>query len=39
MIHRTTRRLLVTDSYPPVIGGADRQVQVIAGAMPDAGHG
>jgi len=27
------RLLLVTDSYPPLIGGADRQVQMIAQAM------
>jgi glycosyltransferase involved in cell wall biosynthesis len=32
------RLLLVTDSYPPFIGGADLQVQMIARAMRDAGH-
>lgn len=32
------RLLLVSDSYPPLIGGADRQVQMIARAMRDAGH-
>lgn len=32
------RLLLVTDSYPPFIGGADRQIQMIARAMSDAGH-
>jgi glycosyltransferase involved in cell wall biosynthesis len=32
------RLLLVTDSYPPLIGGADMQVQMIARAMCDRGH-
>ncbi|HET9850875.1 MAG TPA: glycosyltransferase family 4 protein [Candidatus Limnocylindrales bacterium] len=32
------RLLLVSDSYPPLIGGADMQVQMIARAMRDAGH-
>jgi glycosyltransferase involved in cell wall biosynthesis len=32
------RLLLVTDSYPPLIGGADAQVQMIAHAMREAGH-
>jgi glycosyltransferase involved in cell wall biosynthesis len=32
------RLLLVTDSYPPFIGGADLQVQMIAHAMLAAGH-
>jgi glycosyltransferase involved in cell wall biosynthesis len=32
------RLLLVTDSYPPFIGGADRQIQMIAQAMRDGGH-
>jgi glycosyltransferase involved in cell wall biosynthesis len=32
------RLLLVSDSYPPLIGGADMQVQMIAHAMRDAGH-
>ena len=32
------RLLLVTDSYPPFIGGADLQVQMIAHAMRAAGH-
>jgi glycosyltransferase involved in cell wall biosynthesis len=32
------RLLLVTDSYPPFIGGADLQVQMIAHAMLGAGH-
>jgi glycosyltransferase involved in cell wall biosynthesis len=32
------RLLLVTDSYPPFIGGADFQVQMIAHAMVAAGH-
>ena len=32
------RLLLVTDSYPPFIGGADLQVQMIAHAMVEAGH-
>lgn len=32
------RLLLVTDSYPPFIGGADMQVQMIAHAMLAAGH-
>jgi glycosyltransferase involved in cell wall biosynthesis len=31
------RLLLVTDSYPPLIGGADRQVQMLAHAMHEAG--
>lgn len=35
---RPMRLLLVTDSYPPLIGGADLQVQMIARAMRDAGH-
>ena len=34
----TLRLLLVTDSYPPFVGGADRQVQRIAYAMRDRGH-
>ena len=38
MIDRPMRLLLVTDSYPPFIGGADRQIQMIARAMHDAGH-
>jgi glycosyltransferase involved in cell wall biosynthesis len=32
------RLLLVTDAYPPLIGGADRQIQMLAHAMRDAGH-
>lgn len=32
------RLLLVTDSYPPFVGGADRQVQMIARAMADGGN-
>lgn len=32
------RLLLVTDSYPPFVGGADRQVQMIARAMHEAGN-
>lgn len=32
------RLLLVSDSYPPLIGGADRQVQMLARAMQAAGH-
>jgi glycosyltransferase involved in cell wall biosynthesis len=32
------RVLLVTDSYPPFIGGADLQVQMLAHAMRDRGH-
>jgi glycosyltransferase involved in cell wall biosynthesis len=32
------RLLLVTDSYPPFIGGADLQVQMIGRAMHEAGH-
>jgi glycosyltransferase involved in cell wall biosynthesis len=32
------RILLVTDSYPPFIGGADRQTQLIAQAMVQRGH-
>jgi len=32
------RLLLVTDSYPPLIGGADLQVQMIGRAMRAAGH-
>ena len=32
------RLLLVTDLYPPLIGGADMQVQMIAQAMRRAGH-
>ena len=32
------RLLLVTDSYPPLIGGADLQTQMLAHAMRDAGH-
>ena len=32
------RLLLATDSYPPFVGGADRQVQMIAHAMRDSGH-
>ena len=31
------RLLLVTDSYPPLIGGADLQVQMIAHAMRASG--
>ena len=38
MINRPMRLLLITDSYPPFVGGADRQVQMIARAMHDAGH-
>lgn len=32
------RLLLATDSYPPFVGGADRQVQHLAYAMQAAGH-
>jgi glycosyltransferase involved in cell wall biosynthesis len=32
------RLLLVTDSYPPFVGGADRQIQMIASAMQSAGN-
>lgn len=32
------RLLLVTDAYPPLIGGADRQTQMLAAAMSAAGH-
>lgn len=32
------RLLLVTDSYPPLIGGADLQVQMLARAMHAGGH-
>jgi glycosyltransferase involved in cell wall biosynthesis len=32
------RLLLITDSYPPFIGGADLQVQMLAHAMRDRGH-
>jgi glycosyltransferase involved in cell wall biosynthesis len=35
---RPMRLLLVTDSYPPFIGGADLQVQMLAHAMRDRGH-
>lgn len=35
---RPLRLLLATDSYPPFVGGADRQVQRIAYAMRDRGH-
>jgi glycosyltransferase involved in cell wall biosynthesis len=38
MINRPLRLLLVTDSYPPFVGGADRQIQMIAHAMRDNGH-
>jgi glycosyltransferase involved in cell wall biosynthesis len=38
MINRPMRLLLVTDSYPPFVGGADRQIQMIARAMRDNGH-
>ncbi len=32
------RLMLVTDSYPPFIGGADRQVQMIAQGMAERGY-
>jgi glycosyltransferase involved in cell wall biosynthesis len=32
------RLLLITDAYPPLIGGADRQVQMLGQAMRQAGH-
>jgi glycosyltransferase involved in cell wall biosynthesis len=32
------RLLLVTDSYPPLVGGADFQTQALARAMQAAGH-
>ena len=32
------RLLLATDSYPPFVGGADRQVQMLAHAMRAGGH-
>jgi glycosyltransferase involved in cell wall biosynthesis len=32
------RLLIVSDSYPPLIGGADLQAQMIAAAMARAGH-
>lgn len=35
---RRLRLLLATDSYPPFVGGADRQIQRIAYAMRDRGH-
>jgi glycosyltransferase involved in cell wall biosynthesis len=38
MTEAALRLLLVTDSYPPLIGGADLQAQMIARAMRDRGH-
>ena len=35
---RSIRLMLATDSYPPFVGGADRQVQYLAHAMRDQGH-
>jgi glycosyltransferase involved in cell wall biosynthesis len=32
------RILLVTDAYPPMIGGADRAVQLLAHELRDRGH-
>lgn len=35
---RPLRILLVSDAYPPLIGGADRVVHLLAHGLRDRGH-